>query len=51
MLSVLHGRRCSYSQFDPLVAEAFGSVDESTWHAIRQRVHRKVQDLGGHSSA
>ncbi len=44
-------RRCSNSQFDPKVTEAFGSVDESTWHAIRQRVHRKVQALDGPPSA
>lgn len=36
--------RWSNSQFDPNVAEAFLSVDESAWHEIRERVHRKVQD-------
>jgi response regulator RpfG family c-di-GMP phosphodiesterase len=38
-------RRCSNSQFDPRVAEAFLSIEEPTWHKIRERVHRKVRAL------
>ena len=35
-------RRFSGIQFDPTVAEAFLAIDESTWRAIRERVHAEV---------
>ena len=39
-------RRCSGTQFDPQVADAFLSVAFDTWQEIRERVHRQVTDLG-----
>jgi len=38
-------RRCSGSQFDPRVAEAFLSVPTRTWYEIRTRVQREVKAL------
>ncbi len=38
-------RRFSNSQFDPRVADAFLSIEESTWRDIRKRVHQKVRVL------
>ena len=38
-------RRCSNSQFDPKVADAFLSIEESTWRDIRERAHQKVRVL------
>ncbi len=35
-------RRFSGIQFDPAIAEAFLSIDESVWRDIRDRVHRAV---------
>ncbi len=29
-------------QFDPVVADAFLSIDPETWTSIRERVHRQV---------
>ena len=38
--------RCwSNTQFDPNVAEAFLTIEESAWHRIRDDVHRKVRVL------
>jgi HD-GYP domain-containing protein (c-di-GMP phosphodiesterase class II) len=39
-------RRFSGTQFDPVVAEAFLSIDESVWRDIRTRVHRAIDALG-----
>ncbi len=38
-------RRCSGTQFDPEVAEAFLSIDAARWREIRERVHREMVDL------
>lgn len=38
-------RRFSGIQFDPRIAEAFLSIDESVWRDIRERVHRAVSTV------
>ena len=38
-------RRFSGIQFDPKVAEAFLSIEESTWREIRENVHKKIGAL------
>ena len=38
-------RRCTHTQFDPVVAGAFCAVEEQTWCEIRRRVHEKVRAL------
>ena len=37
-------RRCTGTQFDPRVAEAFLAIPADKWRAIRERVHREVED-------
>lgn len=39
-------RRFSGIQFDPVVAEAFLSIDENVWRDIRTRVHRAIDEVG-----
>jgi response regulator RpfG family c-di-GMP phosphodiesterase len=34
--------RCTGTQFDPQVTEAFLSINEERWYEIRERVHRNV---------
>jgi HD-GYP domain-containing protein (c-di-GMP phosphodiesterase class II) len=38
-------RRCSGTQFDPDVANAFLSIEDSRWREIRERVHQEVVAL------
>ena len=38
-------RRFSGVQFDPRVAEAFLAIDEDVWRDIRERVHRRIDEL------
>ena len=44
-------RRCSGSQFDPVVAEAFLAVPVEVWKEIREVVHREVAAMERPSSA
>ena len=37
--------RCAGTQFDPRVSEAFCSIEEDQWRAIRERVHKNVLAL------
>ena len=38
-------QRCSGTQFDPRVADAFISIEETTWREIRAQVHSEVLAL------
>ena len=37
--------RCSGTQFDPWVVQAFLAIDAEHWRAIRERVHRETVEL------
>jgi response regulator RpfG family c-di-GMP phosphodiesterase len=37
--------RCTGTQFDPQVTQAFLSIEDHTWEAIRERVHQSVAVL------
>jgi len=37
--------RCAGTQFDPRVVDTFLSIDESSWHEIRDHVHHQVSRL------
>lgn len=39
-------KRCTGTQFDPRVADAFLSIEQSTWDRIREEVHRNVVSRG-----
>jgi response regulator RpfG family c-di-GMP phosphodiesterase len=37
--------RCSTTQFDPRIVEAFLAIDEASWFRIRDRVHSRISRL------